>query len=53
MLLWVPLFCCLCSSGCSRGISPLRNTCAFQAGAWYWHFVDVVWICLFFFVYVL
>lgn len=26
---------------------------AFQAGAWYWHFVDVVWICLFFFVYVL
>lgn len=26
---------------------------AFQAGAWYWHFVDVVWVCLFFFVYVL
>lgn len=26
---------------------------AFQAGAWYWHFVDVVWLCLFFFVYVL
>ncbi|AJQ92777.1 cytochrome c oxidase subunit 3 [Gynuella sunshinyii] len=23
----------------------------FQAAAWYWHFVDVVWICLFVFVY--
>lgn len=26
---------------------------AFQAGAWYWHFVDVVWVMLFIFVYVL
>ena len=26
---------------------------AFQAGSWYWHFVDVVWLCLFLFVYVL
>lgn len=25
----------------------------FQAAAWYWHFVDVVWLCLFVFVYVL
>ena len=25
----------------------------FEAAAWYWHFVDVVWICLFIFVYVL
>ncbi|WP_372880244.1 cytochrome c oxidase subunit 3 [Psychromonas sp.] len=25
---------------------------AFQAAAWYWHFVDLVWLCLFFFVYV-
>ena len=24
---------------------------AFEAAAWYWHFVDVVWIGLFFFVY--
>jgi cytochrome c oxidase subunit 3 len=24
----------------------------FEASAWYWHFVDVVWICLFFFVYI-
>jgi cytochrome c oxidase subunit 3 len=26
---------------------------AFEAAAWYWHFVDVVWIALFAFVYVL
>ncbi len=26
---------------------------AFQASAWYWHFVDVVWLCLFVYVYVL
>jgi cytochrome c oxidase subunit 3 len=26
---------------------------AFQAGSWYWHFVDVVWVLLFFFVYIL
>ena len=25
----------------------------FEAASWYWHFVDVVWIGLFFFVYVL
>ncbi|HAF54671.1 MAG TPA: cytochrome c oxidase subunit 3, partial [Thauera sp.] len=25
----------------------------FQAAAWYWHFVDVVWLNLFIFVYVL
>ncbi|MCC4833839.1 cytochrome c oxidase subunit 3 [Shewanella sp. 1_MG-2023] len=26
---------------------------AFQSGSWYWHFVDVVWLCLFIFVYVI
>jgi cytochrome c oxidase subunit 3 len=25
----------------------------FEATSWYWHFVDVVWVCLFFFVYIL
>lgn len=24
----------------------------FESASWYWHFVDVVWLCLFFFVYV-
>ena len=29
------------------------NHFAFQAGSWYWHFVDVVWVMLYVFVYVL
>jgi cytochrome c oxidase subunit 3 len=29
------------------------NQFAFQATSWYWHFVDVVWVCLFIFVYIL
>ncbi|SHI02859.1 cytochrome c oxidase subunit 3 [Ferrimonas marina] len=29
------------------------NHFGFQATSWYWHFVDVVWLCLFVFVYVL
>ncbi len=29
------------------------NQFAFQAASWYWHFVDVVWLCLFVFVYIL
>ena len=28
------------------------NHFAFEASAWYWHFVDVVWLFLFIFVYV-
>lgn len=30
-----------------------ENHFAFEAVAWYWHFVDVVWLFLFFFVYLL
>jgi cytochrome c oxidase subunit 3 len=33
-----------------RGISRKRHF-AFEAVAWYWHFVDVVWLGLFIFVY--
>ena len=29
------------------------NHFAFQATSWYWHFVDVVWVCLFVVVYIL
>ncbi|MGM0481939.1 MAG: cytochrome c oxidase subunit 3, partial [Pseudomonadota bacterium] len=29
------------------------NQFAFQATSWYWHFVDVVWVCLFVLVYVI
>ncbi|MDD1782015.1 cytochrome c oxidase subunit 3 [Enterovibrio sp. ZSDZ35] len=36
-----------------RGHMTPDSHFAFQAGAWYWHFVDVVWLCLFVFVYIL
>lgn len=36
-----------------KGHFSAENHFAFQAGSWYWHFVDVVWLCLFVFVYVL
>jgi len=29
------------------------NHFGFEAGSWYWHFVDVVWVCLVAFVYVM
>jgi len=36
-----------------KGHLDSKQHFAFQAAAWYWHFVDVVWLCLFVFVYVL
>jgi len=36
-----------------RGHFNPENHFAFEAVAWYWHFVDVVWLGLFVFVYVL
>ena len=38
---------------CARGHFTKENHFAFEAVAWYWHFVDVVWLGLFLFVYVL
>ena len=38
---------------CARGHFTKDNHFAFEAVAWYWHFVDVVWLGLFLFVYVL
>jgi cytochrome c oxidase subunit 3 len=32
-------------------MSPQQHF-GFEAAAWYWHFVDVVWLFLFAFVYV-
>ncbi|HLF12631.1 MAG TPA: cytochrome c oxidase subunit 3 [Gammaproteobacteria bacterium] len=34
-----------------RGHFTTERHFAFEAVAWYWHFVDVVWLALFFFVY--
>ena len=36
-----------------RGHFTPENHFAFEAAAWYWHFVDVVWLGLFIFVYVI
>jgi cytochrome c oxidase subunit 3 len=36
---------------CIKGHFKPENHFAFEAVAWYWHFVDVVWIVLFIFVY--
>ena len=35
-----------------KGHFTKDNQFAFEATSWYWHFVDVVWVCLFFLVYV-
>ncbi len=38
---------------CHKGHFRPDDHFGFEAAAWYWHFVDVVWIMLFFFVYLL
>jgi cytochrome c oxidase subunit 3 len=38
---------------CARGHFSREHHFGFEAVAWYWHFVDVVWLGLFLFVYVL
>ncbi len=38
---------------CVKGHFTPENHFGFQASAWYWHFVDVVWLILFIYVYVL
>jgi len=38
---------------CAKGHFSRDQHFAFEAVAWYWHFVDVVWLGLFVFVYVL
>ena len=35
----------------AKGHFTPENHFAFEAVAWYWHFVDVVWLGLFVFVY--
>ncbi len=38
---------------CAFGHFSKKNHFGFEAAAWYWHFVDVVWLGLFIFVYVI
>ena len=36
-----------------KGHFTATDCFGFEAAAWYWHFVDVVWVLLFIFVYIL
>jgi cytochrome c oxidase subunit 3 len=38
---------------CVRGHFSRDHHFGFEAVSWYWHFVDVIWLCLFLFVYIL
>ena len=46
------LFLGVCWWRCSKGHFTKDHHFGFEAAAWYWHFVDVVWLFLFCFVYV-
>jgi cytochrome c oxidase subunit III len=46
------IFLLVCLLRAIRGDFTPKNHFGFEAAAWYWHFVDVVWLFLFFAVYV-
>ncbi len=46
------IFLAVCLLRLMAGQFPPQKHCGFEAAAWYWHFVDVVWLFLFAFVYV-
>ena len=47
------IFLIVCLIRSYKGDFTPRQHFGFEAAAWYWHFVDVVWLMLFLFVYVL
>ena len=49
--MWVHLIVCLIRL--MNGAFTPKQHFGFEAAAWYWHFVDVVWLFLFAFVYVI
>ncbi len=46
------IFLFVCLIRFARGQMTQENHIGFEAAAWYWHFVDVVWLFLFFAVYI-
>jgi cytochrome c oxidase subunit 3 len=47
------IFLIVLSVRCFKGHFTDKQHFAYEAGAWYWHFVDVVWLFLFIFVYLI
>ena len=47
------IFLIVLSIRCAKGHFTEKHHFAYEAGAWYWHFVDVVWLFLFIFVYLM
>ncbi|MEM6681512.1 MAG: cytochrome c oxidase subunit 3 [Pseudomonadota bacterium] len=47
------VFLAVCLLRAYRGDFTPKQHFGFEAAAWYWHFVDVVWLFLFIFIYVL
>lgn len=41
------LFICICLVRVLEDQFTVEHHCGFEAAAWYWHFVDVVWLFLF------
>lgn len=46
------IFLAICAIRFARGDMDSRSHIGFEAAAWYWHFVDVVWLFLFFAIYI-
>jgi cytochrome c oxidase subunit 3 len=46
------IFLTVCLIRAYRGHFTPDKHIGFEAAAWYWHFVDVVWLFLFFAIYV-
>jgi len=46
------IFLCVCLGRTYKGHFKSDHHFGFEAAAWYWHFVDVVWLFLFFAVYI-
>ncbi|MGB7286823.1 MAG: cytochrome c oxidase subunit 3, partial [Salaquimonas sp.] len=46
------IFLIVCLLRAMKGHFSAKQHFGFEAAAWYWHFVDVVWLFLFFAIYI-
>ena len=49
---WKQYFLAVCLARAKKGHFTKDHHFGFEAAAWYWHFVDVVWLFLFAAIYV-